>query len=444
MSKKRLRARTLPASAVRPAESKQAPKYWRKRLFKCRYTYKGERFETRNWSVKIQYRGRRKTFALRSNRRSQAAVEACELYRALVSRGWEGAIRQGGRKPLQTSFWPAEPLSPDADKFNASYWEQSLIHREYTMRLEPGVSRELSVRIDHAGTGHYFPLGTDNHRRAARAALRIYQTIASQGWEAANKRYSRELTVAFRWFDSPLAWTYTTVRTQHVVPQGTPPEAPNATTGTRAVAILEPAPGIRRALEWCVTNMDGFRCAATFASAEELLRELRRKPVRLVLVSHDLADQPGHDCVEAMKAEAPGVAGLLYSAYEDSEELFRATPGGAGTYLLRRLPPTQFLAPITGWLSQGRPPGEGMAPAVWRYFKDEFASMPVSGAARELPHLTRREHEVLGLLSKGHPDKDIADRLDISVHTVHEHVRNIFDKLGAHNRTEAAVKFLHK
>ena len=145
-----------------------------------------------------------------------------------------------------------------------------------------------------------------------------------------------------------------------------------------------------------------------------------------------------------MKAVAPGITGLLYSVYEDSEELFRATPGGAGTYLLRRLPPTEFLEPIAGWLKQGRLLGEELAPAVWQYFKDGVASMPVGGSARQLANLTQREHEVLGLLSKGHPDKDIADRLDISVHTVHEHVRNIFDKLGAHNRTEAAVKFLHK
>ena len=85
-----------------------------------------------------------------------------------------------------------------------------------------------------------------------------------------------------------------------------------------------------------------------------------------------------------------------------------------------------------------------MAPTVWQYFKDSLSSMPVGGAARQLANLTQREHEVLALLSKGQPDKEIADQLGISIYTVHEHVRNIFDKLGTHNRTEAAVKFLQK
>ena len=63
---------------------------------------------------------------------------------------------------------------------------------------------------------------------------------------------------------------------------------------------------------------------------------------------------------------------------------------------------------------------------------------------RQSPHLTQREGEVLALLCKGQMDKEIAVRLDISIHTVHEHVRNIFEKLHVHNRTEAVVKLLQK
>jgi len=58
--------------------------------------------------------------------------------------------------------------------------------------------------------------------------------------------------------------------------------------------------------------------------------------------------------------------------------------------------------------------------------------------------LTHREHEVLALLSKGYVDKEIADSLRISIWTVHGHVKNIFEKLGVHTRTEAVIKFLQK
>jgi len=327
---------------------------------------------------------------------------------------------------------------------DADYWAQRLIHREYAMRPEPGGNQELSVRIDHGGTRHYFPLGTTSPHLAAKRALRVYRTIAGQGWEAANKRFSRELTVAFRWLEVPLAWTYTTIHTQIKVPRKTPVEACDGPGGAFEVAVAESDAGIRQALEWCVNHTDGVRCVATFASAADALRGIARRRIHLALVSHSLADKSGSVCLADMKVAVPEVCGLLYSVYEDSEELFRATPGGAGTYLLRRTSPTQFLEPLTGALKQERLLGEQMAPAVWQYFKDSVTSMPIGGAARQLAHLTQREHEVLGLLSKGHPDKDIADQLGISIHTVHEHVRNILEKLGAHNRTEAAVKFLQK
>ena len=444
MSKKRPRATPASGGSGALAASKQDPTYWRERLFKCRYTYKGRQFEVRHWSVKIQHLRRRKTFTLHSTEWNQAAEEACELYRALVTRGWDEAVPQRGVKAAPADRSPEGPALPLAGELDADYWAQRLIHRKYPMRPQRAGSQALSVRIDYGGTGCYFLLGTDHHSLAARRALRIYQTIVSQGWEVANKRFSRELTVAFHWLSVPLAWTYTTIHTLNHVSRKSPVETPNGAGDVFKVAIGESDAGIRRALEWSINHMEGFRCVATFANAAEAIREACRRRFDLALFSHSLADKPGTDCLAELKVAAPEVCGLLYSVYEDSETLFWLSPGGAGTYLLKRMLPTRFLEPIVGPLKQGRLTGEGMPSAVWQYFKDSIASLPIGGAPSQSANLTQREHEVLGLLSKGHPDKIIADQLGISIHTVHEHVRKVFDKLGAHNRTEAAVKFLQK
>jgi len=71
-------------------------------------------------------------------------------------------------------------------------------------------------------------------------------------------------------------------------------------------------------------------------------------------------------------------------------------------------------------------------------------SLRIDGYAHELVNLTPLEHEILDLLSKGHPDKEMAEILRISTWTVHGHLKKIFEKLGAHNRTDAVVKYLHK
>lgn len=305
-------------------------------------------------------------------------------------------------------------------------------------------ARELSVQVDHQGTSHYFPLDTEDSKLAANRALRIYETVASQGWKTANELFRRELTVAFRWLDSPLAWTYTTIHTQSNAARQLSPDPFHAGPDRHKVAIAESDEGIRQALAWCINHMRDFRCVATFATAAEALRELPRLSACMVLVNHSLADKPGSACVEELKVTAPAVAGLLYSVYKDSEELFRSTPGGVGTYLLRRTPPNRFLEPIADVLARESRSSAEIVDEVWQYFKNTVTSLAIGSPARQLSHLTHREGQVLALLSKGQMDKEIADRLDISIHTVREHVRNLFEKLRVHNRTEAVVKLLQK
>jgi DNA-binding NarL/FixJ family response regulator len=135
---------------------------------------------------------------------------------------------------------------------------------------------------------------------------------------------------------------------------------------------------------------------------------------------------------------------VLYSVYEDSEQLFKATPGGASGYLLKRTAPGQLLAPLSLIPQASAMRSEQIARSVRRYFQNLIESWPAEASSPDLARLTHREQQVLNLMAKGHVDKEIADALGISVWTVHGHVKNIFEKFGVHSRTEAVVKYLHK
>ncbi len=433
MSKKRPSVKPEMAGAQAAGSSKMEAEYWRTRLFKSTYKYRGRRKRVRHWSVKIQYQSRRKTFSLASSDPTRAAAEACQIYQKIFKHTWDALPDKssGGDQVAVDDVW--EGITKDQ-----AYWQQRLIQRDYTMSFESKSSPELSVRIAHAGSSYYVPLGTADREAAADRALQLAQTIAREGWESFNRRHRREMTVAFRWLDSPLAWTYTTIHTQ------ASPVRMGVADGDFGVMLVEADIGVRNALETCINRMEGFHCAGAFANAQQALWEVMRNPPRLILVSQSFAEKSGAILLSELKAAAPQVAGLLYSVYEDSEELFKTTPGGAGTYLLQRSGPTQFLQPVVDLLKRGAFSNEEMATGVWQYFRERIALLPVVGASRPLSNLTQREHEVLALLSRGHPDKDIADRLSISIYTVHEHVRNIFEKLGVHNRTEAVVRFLQK
>jgi DNA-binding NarL/FixJ family response regulator len=174
----------------------------------------------------------------------------------------------------------------------------------------------------------------------------------------------------------------------------------------------------------------------------EAIRETPRQPLDFLVANCTLAHQPGAACLEEFQRLKPGLACLLYSVFEDSDHLFKATPGGAVGYLLKRTAPSQIFEPIA---HATRPlTHEQIASHVREYFQRLSASLPAGPPSRELATLTPREHEILALLSKGRLAKEIADALGISVWTVHGHVKSIFEKLNVHTRTEAVVKFLQK
>src|SRR6266850_3081792 len=174
MAKKRPRAaRRRSSDQGRSSRSKVEPKYWRDRLFKNSFTYKGKRFQVSHWSVKIQHLGSRKTYSLRARDAAEAAAEACQLYKAIVTRGRQSVAARARGKDTESHPAPGALSAPGEDGFDASYWERRLIHRKYTETLHSSADRELSVRIDQAGISHYFPLGTENRKLASSRAVRI-------------------------------------------------------------------------------------------------------------------------------------------------------------------------------------------------------------------------------------------------------------------------------
>jgi len=417
-------------------QSKIDHAYWLKRLFRNTFTFKGDRFQVNHWSVKIQHQGTRRTFSLKNQTRAKAAVEACKLYRAIVTEGWETVSIKGGSSSLPVS---KTRRAVDGSS-STSYWAERLIYRKYTEKFHPHLQRELSVRVQHAGTSYYFPLQTDDPKVAARRAAGIYQSVTHEGWNKTKERFSRELSVAFRWVDNPVAWTYTTIQTQpHAFEL---PIAPGPSCSRLNVAVIETDPGIRRALAWCINQQPGYRCVASFATAAAALSQIPTRQIHLVLASQNLVDQGG--TVGMLSTFAPKVAGLVFSVYEDCDLLFACAPGGAAGYLFRRTLPTRILEPIAEAWDKGVFTRDLVTTMVRHYFEGAVASLPASASNHELTNLTQRELEILGLLSKGQPDKEIADLLGISTWTVHGHLKKIFEKLDVHNRTEAVLKYLHK
>ena len=110
---------------------------------------------------------------------------------------------------------------------------------------------------------------------------------------------------------------------------------------------------------------------------------------------------------------------------------------------MRRRAPADLLEPLGRFPEDRRLTRRRALGGVRRYFQGLFND-PQSGGERSepLPLLTHREYDILSLVGKGFQDKEIADRMNISIWTVHSHLRSIFEKYQVHSRTEAVVKYL--
>jgi DNA-binding NarL/FixJ family response regulator len=418
-----------PSKAPAPGSSVRFANHSPPRVFRNSYTRGGQRFLLDGWSVKIQHRGVRRTLSLQAPTKAAALLEAKALKLKILTKGWETVLR--GRSGRQS---PAGGPAGVGSNFG-----EHLLTRRYLFPASPHSAKDLAVRLEHEGTGYWFPLGTAEHASALARAEDIYQSVLEQGWEFACNRFSRELMVGFEWCAQPLLWTYTTI---HTLPEDTPGQSPANNGATPHVLLVEEDAGIGRAMAWCINQHTGT-CAVSCDSTDSVDELLARHRPHLVLLNRNLAGRMRFESPGQIAPLRPGVPALSYSVAADGDKLFVSTPGGASGYLLRRLEPTKILEPVLPWGGAAKASAAEMMSRVKNSFKDLLMprdSSDDSGLAR----LTRREHEVLVLLSKGFVDKEIAQALGISTWTVHGHVKNIFERLNVRTRTEAAVRFLEK
>jgi DNA-binding NarL/FixJ family response regulator len=125
-----------------------------------------------------------------------------------------------------------------------------------------------------------------------------------------------------------------------------------------------------------------------------------------------------------------------FTVYEDKERIFGALKAGASGYLLKRAEPGEIIRAINEVKLGSAPMSSYIASRVVESFHESPRPVPKE------QNLFRREEEILEELSKGYTTKEIASRFSISAHTVHTHLKNIYEKLHVHSRTEAVLKFL--
>jgi DNA-binding NarL/FixJ family response regulator len=205
-----------------------------------------------------------------------------------------------------------------------------------------------------------------------------------------------------------------------------------------AVSIVEDIQDIRESLQQLIEASDNFLCLSAYSNAEDAVKDLPAVKPDIVLMDINLPGMNGIECIRRVKTVCPQLQFMMFTIYEDSEQVFDALAAGASGYLLKKTPRDKILPSIQELYEGGSPMSTQIARKVVAYFQKE------KEASNNQAQLSAREIEVLELLSKGFVYKEIAVRLNIATGTVRQHIHKIYEKLHVQNRTEALNKFYRR
>ena len=194
--------------------------------------------------------------------------------------------------------------------------------------------------------------------------------------------------------------------------------------------VVDDHPIVRQGLVSVLGDEDDLEVVGEASSGREAIALTTRLQPDVILLDLEMPDLDGVEAIPQLLAAKPGLAVLVFTAYDTDERVLGAVRAGARGYLLKGASADEIARGIRTVHSGG----SYLEPRVASKLLAEVTSPRVRGSG-----LSEREREVSRLVAEGLPTKQIALSLSISERTVKFHVNSIFHKLGADNRAQAVA-----
>lgn len=214
--------------------------------------------------------------------------------------------------------------------------------------------------------------------------------------------------------------------------------SPSAEASARPWRILltEDDGPVRERLAALLRGWDGGELIGVCANLADSLAMIAGQPVDLLITDLKLPDGNGIEAIRALRAGQPEAEAMVISVLADEGTVIDAIEAGASGYLLKDADSIDLVEAITE-LMAGRSP---ISSRIARVLVQRMSGREKEDAPRPENPLTAREMDILWGVAKGFTYGEIAEHLGISRQTVPVHVRNIYRKLEASNRSEAVFE----
>jgi two-component system NarL family response regulator len=199
------------------------------------------------------------------------------------------------------------------------------------------------------------------------------------------------------------------------------------------VAIIEDNINTLNYLEALLSGSGCLKVIGTYKSGREALESLPQSLPDVLLTDLNLPDLSGIEVIRSVSERHDQVDILVLTMHDEKDYILPALKAGASGYILKGTGPAEIIESVIEIKRGGAP----MSPKIARYVLNELKSKN-AGYSDSL--LSDREREVLKGIANSYSEKILAEKLVLSQHTVHAHIKNIYKKLQANSRTEALNK----
>jgi DNA-binding NarL/FixJ family response regulator len=188
-----------------------------------------------------------------------------------------------------------------------------------------------------------------------------------------------------------------------------------------------------------LSQQDDFEVVGEAQNGAEAFEKAKELMPDIILMDVYMPGGDGLEATRRIKEALPYVPIIILTVSEEDQALFEAIKSGAQGYLLKKIEPRELFEMIRGVSRGDAPISRATAAKILGEFARHGEQASLEQSAHPEDKLTRREREVLELLTGGVTNKEIANTLCISENTVKNHLRNILDKLHLENRVQAVA-----
>jgi DNA-binding NarL/FixJ family response regulator len=191
----------------------------------------------------------------------------------------------------------------------------------------------------------------------------------------------------------------------------------------------------RDGLVGLLNSVEDIKVIGTAQDGHEVVQKAAETQPDVILMDILMPELNGIEATRRIIQDNPHLGVIMLTMFEDDESVFSAMRAGARGYILKGADQDDVLFAIRAVCR-----GEALfGPSIAARMMD-FFTIPESEPTQAFPELTERENEILALIAHGISNHEIAQRLNISLKTVRNHVSNIYNKMQVTDRVQAVLR----